>query len=201
MTNINNYQVTAQCSRYIRNVHRLITLRNFCLLKIPANHILSASFMSAPAALAVAKLFYPETKKSHATAEDTKHMPRGWVTRYWVVLCNLFFLHIGLCKIKLAYWSWLLKKVTCDLIKLMRYGSMLDMVLSETHCWASTWNDCENLSPKVQTTVRVQFLDLPEWTHRFLNHPVQHGVSWQLHDDFLSLRIYIGLYNRLLWQQ
>jgi len=50
---------------------------NLCSLKIPANHVLSASVMSAPAALAIAKLFYPETKKSHATAEDAKHMPKG----------------------------------------------------------------------------------------------------------------------------
>ena len=38
-------------------------------LKIPANHLLSATFMSAPAALAVSKLFYPETKKSLTTAQ------------------------------------------------------------------------------------------------------------------------------------
>ena len=39
-------------------------------LKVPANHLLSASFMSAPAALAVSKLFYPETKKSLTTAKN-----------------------------------------------------------------------------------------------------------------------------------
>ena len=50
---------------------------NLCSLKVPANHLLSASVMSAPAALAVAKLFYPETKKSHTTARDAKHMPKG----------------------------------------------------------------------------------------------------------------------------
>ena len=33
---------------------------------IPAEHLLSASVMSAPAALAVSKLFYPETEKSHS---------------------------------------------------------------------------------------------------------------------------------------
>merc|ERR1712176_1092417 len=35
---------------------------------IDASHLLSASVMSAPAALAFAKLFYPETKKSKTTA-------------------------------------------------------------------------------------------------------------------------------------
>jgi len=37
---------------------------------ISASHLLSASVMSAPAALAYAKLFYPETKKSKTTAEN-----------------------------------------------------------------------------------------------------------------------------------
>lgn len=32
-------------------------------LGVPATHLLTASFMSAPAALAVAKLIYPETEK------------------------------------------------------------------------------------------------------------------------------------------
>ena len=47
------------------------------VLKVPANHLLSASFMSAPAALAVSKLFYPETKKSVTTAQKAKDiMPK-----------------------------------------------------------------------------------------------------------------------------
>jgi len=37
---------------------------------ISASHLLSASVMSAPAALAYAKLFYPETKKSRTTADN-----------------------------------------------------------------------------------------------------------------------------------
>ncbi|CAG0919828.1 unnamed protein product [Notodromas monacha] len=36
---------------------------------ISASHILAASVMSAPAALAIAKLFYPETEKSKTTAD------------------------------------------------------------------------------------------------------------------------------------
>ena len=58
-------------------------------LKVPANHLLSASFMSAPAALAVSKLFYPETKKSRTTAEETKHLTKGYVFRHAV--CNAFW--------------------------------------------------------------------------------------------------------------
>jgi len=37
---------------------------------ISASHLLSASVMSAPAALAYSKLFYPETKKSKTTADN-----------------------------------------------------------------------------------------------------------------------------------
>ena len=37
---------------------------------IDASHLLSASVMSAPAALAFSKLFYPETKKSKTTADS-----------------------------------------------------------------------------------------------------------------------------------
>ncbi len=37
---------------------------------IDGGHLLTASVMSAPAALAFAKLFYPETKKSKTTADN-----------------------------------------------------------------------------------------------------------------------------------
>lgn len=46
------------------------------VVQVPANHLLSASVMSAPAALAMSKLFYPETKKSKARAEDVYNMPK-----------------------------------------------------------------------------------------------------------------------------
>ncbi|KAL5007825.1 hypothetical protein ScPMuIL_016631 [Solemya velum] len=39
-------------------------------INVPANHLLSASVMSAPAALAMSKLFYPETEEIVATDED-----------------------------------------------------------------------------------------------------------------------------------
>ncbi|CAD5117444.1 DgyrCDS6212 [Dimorphilus gyrociliatus] len=39
---------------------------------VPANHLISASIMSAPAALAISKLMYPETKKSKTRVEDLK---------------------------------------------------------------------------------------------------------------------------------
>ncbi|XP_062606330.1 solute carrier family 28 member 3-like [Saccostrea cucullata] len=41
----------------------------YILYKVPANHLLSASVMSAPAALAMSKLFYPETRRSRAGKE------------------------------------------------------------------------------------------------------------------------------------
>lgn len=49
----------------------------YILFGVPANHLLSASVMSAPAALAMAKLFYPETEKSKTTAKDVKSMEKS----------------------------------------------------------------------------------------------------------------------------
>ena len=50
----------------------------FLLVQVPANHLLTASVMSAPAALAMSKLFYPETKQSKTTAEDVKDMEKRY---------------------------------------------------------------------------------------------------------------------------
>ncbi|CAG5116017.1 unnamed protein product, partial [Candidula unifasciata] len=44
---------------------------------VPANHLLSASVMSAPAALAVSKLFYPETETSKHKARDVYNIAKG----------------------------------------------------------------------------------------------------------------------------
>ncbi|PAA69919.1 hypothetical protein BOX15_Mlig026019g1 [Macrostomum lignano] len=41
---------------------------------VPARHLLSASVMSAPAALAVSKLVYPETRKSRTRVEDVRRL-------------------------------------------------------------------------------------------------------------------------------
>jgi len=43
---------------------------------VPANHLLAASFMSAPAALAVSKLFYPETKTSRTVVKEMDEMEK-----------------------------------------------------------------------------------------------------------------------------
>jgi len=70
-------------------------------LQVPANHLLSASFMSAPAALAVSKLSYPETKKSRTTVKDTKHM----LPTRSVVQCSVFFIVISMY-ISLNHYTW-----------------------------------------------------------------------------------------------
>uniref|UniRef100_A0A2C9JNV4 Sodium/nucleoside cotransporter n=1 Tax=Biomphalaria glabrata TaxID=6526 RepID=A0A2C9JNV4_BIOGL len=49
----------------------------YILYKVPANHLLSASAMSAPAALAMAKLFYPETAKSKHSDRDVYKFSKG----------------------------------------------------------------------------------------------------------------------------
>ncbi|KAL5006942.1 hypothetical protein ScPMuIL_015748 [Solemya velum] len=42
----------------------------YILIGVSANHLLSASVMSAPAALAMSKLFYPETERHESNEED-----------------------------------------------------------------------------------------------------------------------------------
>ena len=61
-------------------------LAAFISMGVQANHLISASVMSAPAALAMSKLFYPETKKSKTTAKDVGKLPR----RYFVSSRNLY---------------------------------------------------------------------------------------------------------------
>jgi len=60
-----------------------------CHVQVPANHLLSASFMSAPAALAISKLFYPETAKSKTTVKDVKKLAKGCV-RLFSMFCSSF---------------------------------------------------------------------------------------------------------------
>lgn len=56
----------------------LISHTCYVMFQVPANHLLSASFMSAPAALAISKLAYPETEISRGSVEDFKKMEKGY---------------------------------------------------------------------------------------------------------------------------
>ena len=47
------------------------------MLQVPINHILTASVMSAPAALAFAKLLYPDERKPTIKAEDAYKVDIG----------------------------------------------------------------------------------------------------------------------------
>lgn len=46
-------------------------------LQVSSTHLLTASVMSAPAALAVAKLFWPETEKPKITLKSAMKMENG----------------------------------------------------------------------------------------------------------------------------
>ncbi|XP_067946160.1 solute carrier family 28 member 3-like [Watersipora subatra] len=48
----------------------------FMMFGVPANHLMSASVMSAPAALAMSKLFYPETQKTQVAIEDIEELAK-----------------------------------------------------------------------------------------------------------------------------
>ena len=52
-------------------------LAAYISFNISASHLLSASVMSAPAALAAAKLLFPETKKTKTSLETITNLPRG----------------------------------------------------------------------------------------------------------------------------
>ena len=51
------------------------------LSQVPANHLISASIMAAPCALAISKLSYPETEQSKTTGEDVAKMEARFVFR------------------------------------------------------------------------------------------------------------------------
>ena len=60
---------------YILNVNQLSKCCD--LFQVPANHLLSASVMSAPAALAMSKLFCPATEKTQVDENAVYKMQRG----------------------------------------------------------------------------------------------------------------------------
>ncbi|XP_072165400.1 solute carrier family 28 member 3-like [Diadema setosum] len=53
------------------------TLGAYILNGIDATHLITASVMSAPAALAISKLFFPETEQSKHTSIDGVKLPKG----------------------------------------------------------------------------------------------------------------------------
>ena len=52
----------------------------YLLLKVPPAHLLSASVMSAPAAIAIARLLYPETQKSKLLDVENIEFEERYVT-------------------------------------------------------------------------------------------------------------------------
>ena len=49
----------------------------FVTYGVSATHLIAASVMSAPAALAVSKLMYPEMEKSQTATEEDVKLPKG----------------------------------------------------------------------------------------------------------------------------
>ncbi|KAL4221927.1 hypothetical protein ACF0H5_017979 [Mactra antiquata] len=71
-------------------------LAAYIAMDVPANHLLSASVMSAPAALAMSKLFWPETKQSKARAEEVYNMKKGTESNIIEAASNGAAVSIGL---------------------------------------------------------------------------------------------------------
>jgi nucleoside permease NupC len=53
------------------------TLAAYISFDVPANHLIVASIMAAPGALALSKTIYPETKKTKADFDSIKNLPKG----------------------------------------------------------------------------------------------------------------------------
>ena len=54
-------------------------LSNFSLFQAPPEYLLSAAVMSAPAAIAVSKINYPETEESVTKRQEDVKLERGFV--------------------------------------------------------------------------------------------------------------------------
>lgn len=52
-------------------------LATYISFGVPASHLLSASLMSAPAALAVSKLLYPETEETETSGKEDINVPKS----------------------------------------------------------------------------------------------------------------------------
>ena len=75
---------------------------------VPASHLLSASVMSAPAALAISKLMYPETEESETKNGDEIEVAPMYVYE-WCVLPKNNFLEANYSRFVLSittyrYW-------------------------------------------------------------------------------------------------
>ena len=64
---------------------------------ISPSHLLSASVMSAPAALAIAKLLYPETNQPETMDEDDIQIPKGCVIHVIIMMMMVVYYHIFSC--------------------------------------------------------------------------------------------------------
>ena len=94
---------------------------------ISASHLLSASVMSAPAALAFAKLFYPETKKSKTTADNLAFNQSKLEYLILVYISILTSIQQMLCR-----WGCKCARCSCQ-------QSLSVRIPCWQHCWRS---DC-----------------------------------------------------------
>lgn len=69
------------CGSFVLSITEKLYLNWHFLLKsqVSSTHLLTASVMSAPASLAVAKLFWPETETPKITLKNAMKMENGWV--------------------------------------------------------------------------------------------------------------------------
>ena len=71
---------------------------------IPPTHLITCSFMAAPASLAVSKLFHPETQQSKTTINDIK-VERGDESNVLDAAAKVILTEMNISKILISIFS------------------------------------------------------------------------------------------------
>jgi len=73
-------------------------MRFVTLTQASPEHLLSAAIMSAPAALALAKLSYPETEESHTKTQEDVYIENLYVLCFLLFSVKTCLYVFGVCK-------------------------------------------------------------------------------------------------------
>ncbi|CAL4128152.1 unnamed protein product [Meganyctiphanes norvegica] len=131
-------------------------------------HLISASVMNAPAALAFSKLFYPETKKSKTSAKDLKiekgkesnwlHAAMIGVTNAIPLVANIganLLAFIAFIAFVNSFFNWTCMLVgaddgTCSLENVFGY-----MFMPLAWTMGVEWSECKNVGQLIGTKIMV----------------------------------------------
>lgn len=123
-------------------------------LKVPANHLLSASVMSAPAGLALAKLTYPETSISKTTLTSCNDLGKTLVFRvsrnsFRIIGAHIYYLYITGNNVMICFFylrsqgHWRLEYNRCCVTRCLCLSETGCKHCRESPCLHSTSVVCE----------------------------------------------------------